>query len=214
MDNTLNQNQSGMKKALIIYALVVLAGLCIIPFTRQLDFIAGWQNPSAIWIVKIFQFFSDSVSFISFGIPVAITIAREVKSGYNKKQNRLSLLYIVLSIAIGGLVSRIIKESVAEPRPYEVDPRIVQLSVGGGYSFPSGHTTEAFASAMAVSLLFARWTIIIPLFAWASLVALSRIYLGVHYPFDIFMGMFIGSLSAWALSYFLFRKYLNRSAVK
>jgi len=180
----------------------------------QLDFIAAWQEPDNKLTVVLFQFISDSISFISFGIPVIITVVREFQKEADKKQNRLSLLYVVLSIAIGGLISYLMKKTFTEPRPYEVDPRIIQLSVGGGYSLPSGHTTEAFASATALVLLFPRWLVALPLFTWASLVALSRIYLGVHYPFDIFVGMFIGSSVAFLWYRFMFWKPLSHFSTK
>ena len=175
----------------------------------QLDFIASWQEPENTIVVTVFQFISDSINFISLGIPIVITIIREFDKDSNKKQGRLSLLYVLLSVAIGGLISYAMKRTFAEPRPYEVDPRIIQLSVGGGYSLPSGHTTEAFASATALVLLFPRWVVALPLFTWASLVALSRIYLGVHYPFDIFVGMFIGSGVAFLWYRFVFQKYIQ-----
>jgi membrane-associated phospholipid phosphatase len=207
----------------------------------QLDFIASWQEPENKITVTIFQFISDSISFISLGIPVVITIIRELDKEAIKKEKRsksllillsiglplyllykffsksttpyekrniLSFFYVLLSIAVAGLISYIMKKTFSEPRPYEVDPRIIQLSVGGGYSLPSGHTTEAFASATALVFLFPRWMVALPLFTWASLVAVSRIYLGVHYPFDIFVGMFIGSSVAFLGYRFVLQKYL------
>jgi len=199
-------------KIVFTYLCAIIICAVTVHFLPQLDFIAAWQEPENTITVKVFQFCSDSVSFFSFGIPLIITIVNEFKKEANKKRNRLSLLYIVLSIAIGGLISWVIKKSFAEPRPYEVDPRIIQLSVGGGYSLPSGHTTEAFASAIALAVLFTRWDLLIPIFAWALLVATSRIYLGVHYPFDIFVGMFIGSSSAILLYRFLFQRLLKAKA--
>jgi len=194
-----------------IYLMLLLAGMVVVYNLPQLDFIAGWQNPQSTFTVKFFQFISDSISYFSFGVPVLITIVREFKKDSPKKKSRLSLLYVLLSISVAGLVSYIMKKSFSEPRPYEVDPRIAQLSVGGGYSLPSGHTTEAFASAMALTLLFPRWFVIVPMFSWASVVALSRIYLGVHYPFDILVGMFIGSTSAFLFYFFVFAKHVNHS---
>jgi membrane-associated phospholipid phosphatase len=194
----------------VVIFLVALTGCMIgVQMLPQLDFIAAWQEPENKITVSVFQFISDSISFISFGIPVIITIVREFEKESDKKKNRLSFLYVLVSIAIAGLVSYLMKKTFTEPRPYEVDSRIVQLSVGGGYSLPSGHTTEAFASAMALVLLFPRWIVALPVFTWASLVALSRIYLGVHYPFDIFVGMFIGSSVAFLWYRFLFRKYIH-----
>ena len=195
-------------KIIAIYLIAILTATAIMPALPQLDFIAGWQDPENWTVVKIFQFFSDSVNFFSMGIPVLIAIVCEFKKESNKKRSRLSLLYVLLSIGVAGLISYLMKKTFLEPRPYEVDSRIVQLSVGGGYSLPSGHTTEAFSSAVALTLLFPRWYVMLPMFCWASLVALSRIYLGVHYPFDILVGMLIGSSVSLA-GYFAFRKYLE-----
>ncbi len=193
---------------IFIYLCGILICIGIAPSLPQLDFIAAWQDPAATCTVSFFQFISDSISYISFGIPVVVTIAMEFRRESGKKQSRLSLLYIILSIAVAGLISYVMKKTFSEPRPYEIDSRIAQLSVGGGYSLPSGHTTEAFASAMALTLLYPRWFVFVPVFFWASLVATSRIYLGVHYPFDILVGMFIGSSVSSAGYYFVFAKYV------
>ena len=100
-------------------------------------------------------------------------------------------MYVGLSIGVAGLVSYLIKKTTSIPRPYEIDARITQWSVGGGYSFPSGHTTEAFASAIAIIFLYRDPRLGIPMLLWATTVAFSRIYLGVHYPFDILGGIMI-----------------------
>jgi undecaprenyl-diphosphatase len=197
-----------------IYLVLLLVAMVIIYHLPQLDFIARWQDPQATLTVGFFQFISDSISYFSIGIPVAISIFRELRKQANKKESRLSLFYVLLSIAVGGLISYIMKKSFSEPRPYEVDTRIVQLSVGGGYSLPSGHTTEAFASAMALTLLFPKWYVFLPMFGWACIVGLSRIYLGVHYPFDILAGIFIGSSSSIAFYFFVFRKRLSHFLTK
>jgi undecaprenyl-diphosphatase len=191
-----------------IYLVTLVACMIAAQLLPQLDFIAAWQDPENKIAVTTLQFISDSISFISFGIPAVIALVHEFDKESDKKKSRLSLLYVLVSIAIAGTISYILKKIFAEPRPYEVDPRIIQLSVGGGWSFPSGHTTEAFSSAMALVFLFPRWKVALPLFTWASLVAISRIYLGVHYPFDIFFGMFLGSSCAFLWYRFVFQKHL------
>jgi membrane-associated phospholipid phosphatase len=163
----------------------------------QLDFIAWLQSTGSTTEVKLLQFISDSISFFSLGVPLAIAIWLGFKG--EKKKSWQSFLYVGLSIAFAGLISYVIKNIGLVPRPYEVDPRIVQWSVGGGFSFPSGHTTEAFAAATALTFLFPKWSLALPVFFWASLVAFSRIYLGVHYPFDVLGGIAIGTTTSYAL---------------
>jgi membrane-associated phospholipid phosphatase len=174
------------------YALFVIciAGLMVwVKFQPQLDFIAALQQAGNPNITATLQFISDSITFVSFGVPLAMLIWGE--RGTSKKKSRLSFLYVGLSIGVAGLVSYLIKKTTSIPRPYEIDARITQWSVGGGYSFPSGHTTEAFASAIAIIFLYRDPRLGIPMLLWATTVAFSRIYLGVHYPFDILGGILI-----------------------
>lgn len=67
----------------------------------------------------------------------------------------------------------------------------------GTWSFPSGHSATAFAGALLLSNFFPRWRR--HLYAVASLVAFSRIYLGDHYPGDVVAGSSIGAVLAWFL---------------
>ena len=183
------------------YGLLMLsiAGLmAITTILPQFDFIVWLQSTNSDTEIKLLQFISDSINFFSLGIPFIIMIVGEFNKK-KKKKTRLSFVYVGLSIAIAGLISYIIKNIALVDRPYEIDHRIIQWSVGGGFSFPSGHTTEAFAAATALTFLFPKWKFTIPLFLWASLVAFSRVYLGVHYPFDILGGIAIGVTSSYFL---------------
>ena len=88
---------------------------------------------------------------------------------------------------------------------------LVRGQCGGQYGFVSSHATNSFNVAL-LSLLFIRerwFTIIILL--WATIICYSRIYLGVHYPGDVFGGAFLGSAigyATWATYNFVDRKYL------
>ena len=113
--------------------------------------------------------------------------------------NRDSGLEIVLSgllaFAIELPIYKIIKSKITRLRPFEALSGIQNLiDAPDRYSFPSGHTAAAFVMAIIISAALPLLSV--PLIVWASLVGLSRIYLGVHYPTDVLAGMILGSLSA------------------
>ena len=91
-----------------------------------------------------------------------------------------------------------IKNLVARTRPFDVNTA-VQLLVAKprDYSFPSGHTAASFASVTALYLAGEKkmWKAALVL---AVLIALSRLYLYVHYPTDVLGGMLLGCLAGYA----------------
>jgi membrane-associated phospholipid phosphatase len=186
----------------LIIALMIT--MLIVRQLPELDFIVWLQKTGHPLEVKVLQFFSDTITFFSLGIAALLAIRGEFKD--QKKRTRLHFLFIGLSVGFAGLASYIVKKTFSALRPYEVDPRIMQWSVGGGFSFPSGHTTEAFASAMALTLLFPSWKVAVPAFTWALLIAYTRVHLGVHFPFDILGGVIIGISSAYLLHTVFVRK--------
>ena len=106
----------------------------------------------------------------------------------------LTGLVIAAAFFTGDAASGAIKEAVDRPRPPVDDPQNLTAAVDlpSSPSFPSGHATTAFAAAAAVAVLIPRlrW----PALALASLVALSRVYLGVHFVLDVIAGAVSGSL--------------------
>ena len=89
------------------------------------------------------------------------------------------------------------------------DIRIVD-GCGGLFSFVSSHASNAFAIAFFIGLLFKNIWGFIHLFSWAVIIGFSRIYLGVHFPFDIVGGMFWG-LFVSLLTYKLLKLRINEA---
>jgi undecaprenyl-diphosphatase len=95
------------------------------------------------------------------------------------------------AVGIAGLVVAALKELFDRARPPIADPTLDPIGViPASASFPSGHAATAFAAAVAVGLVHPRLRR--PLLALAALVALSRVYLGVHYVLDVLAGTLLG----------------------
>jgi len=103
---------------------------------------------------------------------------------------------LLLLLGITILITEAIKFAVGRPRPCDVLSSYRNLA---GYgcdtqfdpSFPSGHASRAFAFAAFIGLRF-RWRAGSAATAFAVLVGLSRIYLGVHWPSDVIAGALLG----------------------
>jgi len=111
-----------------------------------------------------------------------------------KAKGRWGVLYAACAWGAADLLnSNLIKAIFERPRPCLTLPG-VHLLVGCGqtFSFPSGHAVTSFALATFLTLIYprARWV----LFPLAFLISYSRIAVGVHYPFDILVGMVEGVL--------------------
>ena len=93
-------------------------------------------------------------------------------------------------VVMGAYVlSTSIKLAIGRKRPLIEDlPHL--MATPTGLSFPSSHSSSSFAAARAYSRLLPP----APLYAAASAMAFSRLYLGVHYPSDIAAGVVLGSI--------------------
>ena len=98
----------------------------------------------------------------------------------------------MISITISTGIGKILKVTVTRLRPFIKIPNLNIKKIGiDKYSFPSGHTTGAFSLAVIIALYYPIFGFItIPL---ALCVGISRIYIGVHYPTDVIVGIFIGT---------------------
>jgi undecaprenyl-diphosphatase len=130
------------------------------------------------------------------GLLVAVWVMLLWKGG--TRGRTVALLVIPLLVLSDQLSSTVIKQLVDRPRPCHLVGGVLSVPevhllvpCGGGKSFPSSHAVNNFALALLFSSYYRRWTW--AFVAFASLVALSRVFVGVHYPSDILAGSLIGS---------------------
>jgi membrane-associated phospholipid phosphatase len=143
---------------------------------------------------KTMKFTSNSVTPMMIAVPVGL-FAYE----YFRKDGDIRKPAVIgVSLATTAVITFGLKYSVNRPRPFVTYPDIIKRGTAGSKSFPSGHTSSAFALATSVSLCYPKWYVIAPVYAWALAVGYSRMRLGVHYPSDVIVGAIIGAGCAWA----------------
>jgi membrane-associated phospholipid phosphatase len=149
---------------------------------------------------------SNSVAPAAILIPLSF-----IGKGLIKKDSASTRkgIFIASAIITGTVISGALKIAVNEPRPFvtysyiqNVGPKV------GRYSFPSGHTTQAFSLATSLSIAHPKWYVIAPASIYAIGVGYSRVHLGAHYPGDVLAGAIIGTGSAF-LSHRLNKWFYN-----
>ena len=137
---------------------------------------------------------------------------------YNKRLKFSELFYILILIALMITVTdqtaNLFKDSFQRLRPcynemIKDSLRLVKDSCGGKYGFFSAHASNSFTLAIFFGLLYKnkfKYLIYILIF-YASLISYSRIYLGVHFPLDIFFGATFGIIIG-ILTFKLYQKNL------
>ncbi|MBK8329790.1 MAG: phosphatase PAP2 family protein [Bacteroidetes bacterium] len=141
------------------------------------------------------QLISNTEAYIGIGLPVSVVIASYIKHDKILFQQGVNMC---LALGASSVSTFILKRIVNRTRPGYTYPDIVAFENERSYSFPSGHTSNAFCTATSLSLHFKKWYVVIPSFLWAGTVGYSRMHLGVHYPSDVLAGALLGAGSAYA----------------
>lgn len=144
---------------------------------------AGWLDP----IMKFITYLANGGA-LWIGICVLLLIL---------KKTRTTGLVCSCSLAATFLINNIIlKNIVARTRPYEVVEGLNRIiGAQSDYSFPSGHSGASFAVAVVMFMEMPK-KYGVPALIVAMLIALSRLYVGVHYPSDVIAGILTGTLYA------------------
>lgn len=154
--------------------------------------------------------FQQNISKSVYPLAIATPLSVLAVGIFNKdKKLQKQSYHIIGSLLINTAITQGMKYSINRSRPYEDYPTLIHpYTIEKDASFPSGHTSTAFAMATSLSIQYKKWYVVVPAFAWAGSVAYSRMYLGEHYPTDVFAGAVIGIGSAY-LSEWLTKKLIR-----
>lgn len=183
---------------LLLYSIIWIVAVIILSY-RYVDLpIANYcyqlKNSSVAHIFHYITMAGNSLPYILLSL-IGYLVCRYLRYDETKANG---FMFIFLTVTLSGIVTDILKWIMGRYRPQQFfDGNLYGFDffhIKAAYnSFPSGHTTTAFALAMALSFLFPRlqwlWWIC------AISIGLSRIVLNQHYVSDVFFGAYIGVLS-------------------
>jgi undecaprenyl-diphosphatase len=162
---------------------------------------------SPLWLVVLFDALTDFGKSGWFLVPtglllVALAAVTSPALGRTACLVLTSLAvrvgFVFLAVGVPSLLVTIVKRLVGRARPFRVDGADLYFAPFSWRvdfaSMPSGHSTSAFAAAVAIGALFPRARV--ALWIYAGIIALSRVILTAHYPSDVIAGAVVGACGA------------------
>ncbi|MDE5841146.1 MAG: phosphatase PAP2 family protein [Muribaculaceae bacterium] len=149
-------------------------------------------------------FLDETVALITgrwIWIPFYLFLIDLLFKRLSPKSAVLTLVAVVIAIVMADQIcAHVIRPYIGRLRPCNPDNPIFSMITlvkdihPGGYSWPSCHAANTFALATLLSCVMRSRKFTIFIFAWATIVSLSRLYVGVHYPTDLLCGAAFGSV--------------------
>ncbi|MCW5644559.1 MAG: phosphatase PAP2 family protein [Rhodoferax sp.] len=154
-----------------------------------------WINASAssaAWVLTLARFASETLPQWLVAACAGALLAAGPRV-------RIAVVRVLLAMVLAWLCARGIKALLPMPRPFMLGLGTAWLPHAGSAGFPSSHASVAFAFAVAVAMQtphrIGAWAAL----AMATLIAWSRISLGLHFPFDVAAGAVLGTVCGWAV---------------
>ncbi len=145
-------------------------------------------------------------------VPMYASILYVLLKNFNWKVVLFCLIGIALTITFADQVCATVIRPIEDPPPPSTPAspiadlvHIVNGRRGGGFGFPSCHASNSFGLAFFLVFLFRKRWLSIFICTWAAVNCYTRIYLGLHYPGDLVVGMLVGLGGAMLMYYLLTR---------
>ena len=162
-----------------------------------LYFLEGLRNPVCDFLFSLITLCGEETVFMAIGMIVFWCV------------NKYKGYYLLCVGFIGTVINQFLKILCRVPRPWVKDPNftIVESAreAASGYSFPSGHTQTSVGLFGGIARMSKSTALRVGMIVLAALVALSRMYLGVHTPADVLVSLGIATLLVF-VAYPLFKK--------
>ena len=170
--------------------------------------LADWRTPWLNQAVAGISFFGSPIGIILISVTAFMAL-------WWLANDRVGAAKIATAALGAALWVEAIKRLFERPRP-TIGPHLAQFT---GFSYPSGHALAATATFGMLALIahcyvrqrHGRIAIHFVCWALAGLVAISRVYLGVHYPSDVIGGVLLGSAWVYLTAYFWSNRAASRS---
>ena len=189
----LNAKRNAYLKALLIAVIATAFGLILWKFDFEiLFFIKDHVRNSFLDVIVPFytNLGDDGIIWIAVGLIMLIP----------KKTRKCGIMVLAALLVMLVVNNIILKNLIARPRPCATYPELVELvHIPTSYSFPSGHTVSAMAVAFTILTQHKKLGIVAVIMAF--LMGLSRLYVGVHFPTDVYGGIIVGATIAFAVYY-------------
>ncbi len=162
------------------------------------------------WANAVLDLILPFVRQAYFWIPVYVFILSLMLLQYGRKAVPWLLALIFVFAYTDLIAASLLKPLIARIRPCnDLESMRLLVNCGGGYSMPSAHASNHFGLSYFILFTlrdclpkYAKTLLVL----WAVAVAYAQVYVGVHYPLDVFVGALIGILVAWAVSHFYIKK--------
>ncbi len=164
-----------------------------------------WLNSHyATWLDPVMVLLSDYTAwFVVFTLIIITMLLKDSVTG------KAATLFLLIGVALNSFLNQVVKFLIMRPRPGN-DNLLTEFfreleDTGSSYSFFSAHSSTSICLALFSALYFRSPLYSVLIFIWAFGVAYSRIYVGKHYPLDVFTGILFGLVTGYAA----YRMYLN-----